>query len=300
MREKYAHHGSTALCSTNNVLEIPWHPEAYADPFVLPQGHFWDPTAEQVIDLLVFCIFDVQNPDNGLEHVTGTSDRAEFDLRKCIALDAIEYRGTYGQLNEAWTNALLLPDVIDVDEEPTATPRGSVGAAGVSMGPALKKKRTFGLRPTDRNKQRIDTNSGVALTIKKSAALMLCAILDHIAETHAASDGLVTYDIDVVISTNNLTAPNDWPWLLFYVLAVWLFIVHAIALYFLFGRACRRVRACIAVPCASVSIQVTLLPDVADLTVAGLRRELRNRGLRANGLRSDLESRLAAALAEST
>jgi hypothetical protein len=129
---------------------------------------------------------------------------------------------------------------------------------------------------------------------------MLCAILDHIAETHAASDGLVTYDIDVVISTDNLNAPNDWPWPLFYVLAVWLFIVHAIALYFLFGRACRRVRACIAVPCASVSIQVTLLPDVTDLTVAGLRRELRNRGLRANGLRSDLESRLAAALAEST
>ena len=59
-------------------------------------------------------------------------------------------------------------------------------------------------------------------------------------------------------------------------------------------------RARVAVSYASVSIQVTLLPDVADLTVAGLRRELRNRGLRANGLRSDLERRLAAALAEST
>jgi hypothetical protein len=264
----------------------------------LPQGHFWDPTAEQVIDFLVYCIFDVKNPDNGLEHITGACDRAEYDLRKCIAYDAIEYRGTYGQLNEAWTKALPLPDVIDVDEEPTATPRGSVGAASGSSGPAPKRKRVPSLRPTDRNKQRIDTNSGVALTIKKSAALMLCAILEHIAETHAASDSLVTFDIDVVVRTNDLTTPSDWPWFLFYALMVWLFIVHAIALYFLFSRACCRVRARAVSSCASVSVQVTLLPDVTNLTVVGLRRELRNRGLRATGLRSDLECRLAADLAE--
>jgi hypothetical protein len=154
-----------------------------------------------------------------------------------------------------------------------------------------------GLRPTDRNKQRIDTNSGVALAIKKSAALMLCSILEHIAETHAASDSLVKFDIDVVMHTNDLTTPNDWPWFLFYALVVWLFIVHAIAVYFISSRACCRVRARIANSFANVSVQVTLLPDVSCMTVIGLRRELRNRGLRANGLRSDLECRLAADLA---
>jgi hypothetical protein len=118
------------------------------------------------------------------------------------------------------------------------------------------------VRPTDSNKLRIDTNSGVALTIKKSAALMLCAILDHIAETHAASDGLVNYDIDVVLRTDNLTAPNDWPWFFLYALAVWLFIVLMIAIYFLFGRSCRRVRARVAVSCVNASLQVTLLPKV--------------------------------------
>ena len=68
---------------------------------MLPQNHHWAPTPEQVIELLVFCIFDVRNPENGMEHITGDSSRAEYDLRKCIAYDAIEYRGTYGQLSNA-------------------------------------------------------------------------------------------------------------------------------------------------------------------------------------------------------
>jgi hypothetical protein len=154
------------------------------------------------------------------------------------------------------------------------------------------------LRPTDRNKQRIDTNTGVALAIKKSAALMLSTILEHIAETHAANDSLVRIDIDVVARTDNLTTPNDWLWFLFYAFVVWLVVVHAIAFYFIFSRTCCRVRARIANSGVEASVQVTLLPDVSSTTVIGLRKELRNRGLRVNGLRSDLERRLAADLAQ--
>jgi hypothetical protein len=274
------------------VLGVSWHQDAYSDPFELPPGHFWDPTAEQIIDLLVYCIFDVKNPNNGLEHITGSSDREEYNLRKCIAYDAIEFRGTYGQINEAWTNTMPLPDVIDVDEESSVVPRGSVGAASSSSHPASRQKRMASLRPTDSNRLRIDTNSGVAMAIKKSAALMLSTILGHITETRAASDGLVKFGINVVANAGHLTTPNDWLWFLFYAFVVWLIIVHAIAFYFVCSRWCCRVRARISN--SDVAVQVTLLPDVSSTTVVGLRRELRFRGLRATGLRSDLERRLAA------
>ena len=45
-------------------------------------------------------------------------------------------------------------------------------------------------------------------------------------------------------------------------------------------------------------LQVALLPDISGNTVIGLRKELRSRGLRVNGLRSDLERRLAADIAD--
>ena len=110
-RANFARHKSTALCKTLHVLDIEWDPNFYKDPFMLPQGHNWDPEPEQVMDLLVFCVFDTQNPETRLQQVTGNSPQAEYNLRKCIAYDAIEYKGNCGMLLEAWESGTEPPRV---------------------------------------------------------------------------------------------------------------------------------------------------------------------------------------------
>ena len=75
--------------------------------------------------------------------------------------------------------------------------------------------------------------------------------------------------------------------------------MHFIALYFVGGRLWVHVRARFAHCHVSVATQCSRLPDVAFTNVEGLRNELRARGLRTTGLRSELERRLSAAMSES-
>jgi hypothetical protein len=79
-RQRYANSMSTALCKELHVLGIEWDVDEYPNPFVLPWGHNWDPKPEQVIELLVFCIFDAVNPETQLQHVTGDSPRPEYTI----------------------------------------------------------------------------------------------------------------------------------------------------------------------------------------------------------------------------
>ena len=145
----------------------------------------------------------------------------------------------------------------------------------------------------------IITTSGVALTMKQSAALMLSVIMDRKVETQAYSDGLVRVDVDVFTFAGDLAAPSDWLWYVYIAVATWLLLVHIIAFYFVGGRIWSRVRARFANSRVSVAVQCYRLPDISITTVEGLRSELRARGLRTTGLRKDLEMRLAAAMSES-
>jgi len=256
--------------------------------------------------LLVYCIFDARNPENGIQHVTGESARPEYDLRKCIAYDAIEYRGTYGQLSKAWLAEEPLPFVLNVDvEEPSdAHESGSAGgSSGVradpSVGAVAKPKRPDYLRPRKPDGTIITTSLGGASKIKQSAAIALGVILDHIAETRAHEHGLVTFDVDIITIADDSATPDDWRWYVYGAFAVWLLFVHLIAFYLVGIGVWVRVRARFSNCQVSVATQCSRLPDVSVTTVEGLRSELRARGLRTTGLRIDLERRLAAALSES-
>ena len=120
-----------------------------------------------------------------------------------------------------------------------------------------------------------------------------------IVDAQAYSDSLVRVDVDVFTFADDPATPNDWLWYVYLAIATWLLIVHVIAFYFVGGRIWSRVRARFANSRVSVAVQCSRLPDVSVTTVEGLRSELRARGLRTTGLRSDLERRLAAALLES-
>ena len=73
-------------------MGIVWDAHDYPDPFLMPPDHQWEPTSEHVIELLVYCIFEAQNPETKLQHVTGANLPSEYNLRECIAYDAIEYK----------------------------------------------------------------------------------------------------------------------------------------------------------------------------------------------------------------
>ena len=127
-----------------------------------------------------------------MEHVTGESPREEYDLRKCIAHDAIEYRGTYGQLSTAWTHEQPLPAVVDVDLEELAEDSGAGSVSGTSgvrvptpRRSVAKEKGPGYLRPCNPDKSPINTGNGVALTIKRSAAIMLSVLMDRIVDAQA-------------------------------------------------------------------------------------------------------------------
>ena len=255
--------------------------------------------------MLVYCIFEVKNPDSREEHVTGESAQVEYDLRKCIAYDAIEYRGTYGQLSTAWLNEQPPPPLVDVDLAELAEEGGAGGASGASSARApaprgsvaVVKKEGY-LRPCNADQSPIVTTSGAALTIKRSAALMLSVIMDRIIDAHAHSD-VVRVDVDVFTFADDPAVPNDWLWYFYIAIATWLLFMHIIAFYFVGGRIWSRVRARFANSHVSVAVQCYRLPDIPSTTVEGLRSELRARGLRTTGLRKDLEMPLAAVMSES-
>ena len=107
--------------------------------------------------MLVYCVFDAMNPETHLDHITGDSLRPECDLRKCIAYDAIEFRGTFGQLTRAWESQKPLPTILDVevaperaasDEEVVSDIGEGSGARGSASGRIMKRPaRPDYLRP---------------------------------------------------------------------------------------------------------------------------------------------------------
>ena len=75
--------------------------------------------------------------------------------------------------------------------------------------------------------------------------------------------------------------------------AAYLILLHIALAYVILQRwgprwTCQRRRAL-----ANAGTQVNILPNVADLTVNGLRHEAKRMGLRTNGLRAELERRVA-------
>ena len=111
LRRSYATKMSNALCKDLNVMGFVWDAHDNQDPFLMPRGHTWDLSPEHLLELLVCCIFEAQNPVNGLQHITGVSLPSEYSLRKCMSYDAIEYKGTFEQLTLSW----------EMQEEPPAS-----------------------------------------------------------------------------------------------------------------------------------------------------------------------------------
>jgi len=156
-------------------------------------------------------------------------------------------------------------------------------------------------RPRNPDGIAIDTGSAAAISIKCSAALALGVFLDNIRTTHAHDGALVSIDVDLseiaLMTDRGLT--QDWTWLLYGALAVYLVLLHVIAMYFAGGGLWMRVRARFVISRSNVATQCSRLPDITFTTVEGLRSELRACGLKKRGLRAELEQRLSLALAES-
>jgi len=99
--QSYAEKQSTAICKKLNVLGFVWDAHGNHDPYLLPTGHKWDPTPEQLLELLILNVFDAEDPETGDRHVSGSSEPDEYALRKCIAYHAIECRGSFERLVES-------------------------------------------------------------------------------------------------------------------------------------------------------------------------------------------------------
>jgi hypothetical protein len=306
-RQKHSQGMSTALCKELGVLKIVWNPWDLPSPWTLPEGHCWDPTPQHVLHLLIMKIFDAWNPEIGLSYVTGDHPD-EFNLRKCIAYDAIEWRGPMGTLVEAWRLNLALPALpAEVVAPMSVAP--SEGSASEGEEPAsssaaarrvLKRPaRPLYVRPKYANGALIDTREKGGPDVKQAAAAALVLLLEHIAKTRASD--IVTVDGPRYDSlAHDGDDDNVYYDLLFYLFVLYVFVIHGALLWRVSSGLCRRIAAAFSSRHVNASVQCLLLPDAADLTVVALRRELRSRGLRTTGLRRDLEGRLqeSAAAAE--
>jgi hypothetical protein len=139
-----------------------------------------------------------------------------------------------------------------------------------------------------------------AIGIKKAAAVAVANLLDRIALAHAFPDDLsptlygggggLYAETSILASTGKRILDFDQSWLDL-IFMMWIVFLHLVLAYMLWERygprfACRRRR-----PDMDAGIQVNLLPNSANLTVEGLRREAKFMGLRINGNRSELETR---------
>jgi hypothetical protein len=265
---------------SKEVFGFVWQPET-SDPCELPQSHDWTPTDAEVAEMTACEIFSQLNPDSGLADITGEADPDEYNLRKCITYDLVEFEGDFSRLLESWTRGGKEPEgVRDEEDEPA--------------------KRPY-VRPKKKDGTPIDTMSKGAVAIKMAAAVAVARLLDRIALAHAYPDNLVPIlyggggglyaATSMAVSAGRTIVDDDQGWLgmLF---AVWIIFLHLLLAAMLWQRfgpriACRRRRQVM-----DVGVQVNVLPNPKDMTVEGMKREAKNMGLRTSGLRAALEDRM--------
>ena len=214
--------------------------------------------------------------------ITGDSNVDEYNLRKCITYDLVEYEGDFSVLLESWTKGEKEPEGISDEEDEPA-------------------QRAY-VRPKMKDGTSINTMSKGAVSIKKAAAVAVAGLIDRIALAHALPDDLppaiygggggLDAATSMMASVGRSIAETDWSWQEL-AWAVYLVLLHIALAYTLLQRwgphiSCRRRRAV-----ANVGSQANTLPNVLALTVEGLRAEAKNLGLRTNGRRTELEHRVA-------
>jgi len=226
-------------------------------------------------------IFAQLNADSGAFDVTGDSNQDEYNLRKYLTDDLVEFEGDFSLLLEAWTKGEKEPEGVREEEDEPA-------------------KRPY-THPKMQSGAAFDTMSKGAISIKKAAAIAVAALIDRIAMAHAFPDDLspaiygggggLYAATSMVASIGKGIAENssDWQAIAW---AAWIILLHIALAFVLWQRfgprwTCRRRRASI-----DAAVQVNTLPNVATLTVDGLRHEAKCLGLRSNGLRAELELRV--------
>jgi len=176
-----------------------------------------------------------------------------------------------------------------------------VGQAASSSANAARRVRKRPARPDYVRPRRpdgasVDTDSFAGQAVKCSAVTALLVFLDQIANSRAYDTALVSIDVDMSAATYrhyfDLPFDNAWSW--FDIFLLYVLLLHVVILWFLGGRVRARVRAYFRIEYRDAASQCMLLPDTHTLTVEGLRHELRAQGMRATGLRVDLERRWAA------
>ena len=116
--------------SSRFCLGVKWQPGETADPLHLPHGHQWDPTEADIKDLIATEVFAVRNIESGAAAVSGDSDPDEYNLRKCICYDLLEYDGAAADLAYLWEYGVPVP----APAVPTGSPteRGATGSGSAS------------------------------------------------------------------------------------------------------------------------------------------------------------------------
>ena len=116
------------------ALGVKWIPKG-TDWRELPQGHTWVPHDQDLLDMISMEIFAVTNPETGLGGITGDSPADEYNLRKCIVYDLLEFRGDLAKLDEAWAKG-------EKEQSEPASP--TMSGAGGSEETVLGHTRTAG------------------------------------------------------------------------------------------------------------------------------------------------------------
>ena len=135
-----------------------------------------------------------------------------------------------------------------------------------------------------------------------AAALAVAGLIDRIALAHALPDDLMpsVYGggrglyaaTSMMASIGRSIAETEWSWQE-WAWAAYLILLHIALAYVLLQKwgphcTCRRRRAV-----TNAGTQANTLPDVAALTVEGLKSEAKLMGLKTNGLRAELQQRVA-------